>query len=83
LTTYRGGNRAQKAGDGEASQLMLGDSEGGLRWSFSSSDSVDDRQPSSKQQLDSRGLDSAGRWQRRWVELLFIGEKVCHRMLGV
>jgi hypothetical protein len=36
LLTYRGGNGSQKAGDGEAARLVLGDSEGGLCRSFGS-----------------------------------------------
>jgi hypothetical protein len=46
LTTYRGGNRSWKAGNGEAARPVLGDGEGGLQCSFgsgdSSSDGVDD-----------------------------------------
>jgi hypothetical protein len=38
LTTYRDGDRPRIAGDGEAARLVLGDGEGGLRWSFGSQD---------------------------------------------
>jgi hypothetical protein len=36
LTTYRGGDGPRTAGDGEVAQLVLGDGEGGLWWSFGS-----------------------------------------------